>query len=195
MAYTLRVFRKPIQGKQMELEKKLFEFRKLLGVQGNGAVTRGYLNINGPITHMLQFDSLSEIQNYFAKSSEHSEKIMEMNKLSHNFTNVISERIKQPKSPLNRGDAKFMMQFWFTAKFGKRAQLAKTLIDNDLVEGAVNSMIGSFQAGDIVVSNAMKNLDEISGILEMGEKYSSLMKELEPLVSNSSRHLSMLVFD
>ena len=93
MAYTLRVFRKPIQGKQMELEKKLFEFRKLLGVQGNGAVTRGYLNINGPITHMLQFDSLSEIENYFAKSSEHSQKIMEMNELSHNFTNVISERI------------------------------------------------------------------------------------------------------
>ena len=46
---------------------------------------------------------------------------MERNKLSHNFTNVISERIKQPKSPLNRGDAKFMMQFWFTAKFGKRS--------------------------------------------------------------------------
>jgi len=56
-------------------------------------------------------------------------------------------------------------------------------------------MIGSFPAGDLVVSNAMKSLDEISGILEMGEKYSSLMKELEPLVSNSSRHLSMLVFD
>ena len=109
--------------------------------------------------------------------------------------NFISERIKQPKSPLSRGDAKFMMQFWFTAKFGKRAQLAKTLIDNDLVEGAVNSMIGTFPAGDLVVSNAMKSLDEISGILEMGEKYSSLMKELEPLVSNSSRHLSMLVFD
>tara|TARA_B100000131_G_C17904307_1_gene527776 strand:- start:99 stop:686 length:588 start_codon:yes stop_codon:yes gene_type:complete len=195
MPYTLRVFRKPIQGKQMELEKKLLEFRKLLGVQGNGALTRGYLNINGPVTHMLQFETLSEIQDYFSRSSEHSEKIIEMNELSHNFTNVISERIKQPKSPLSRGDAKFMMQFWFTAKFGKRAELAKTLIENDLVEGAVNSMIGSFPAGDIVVSNAMKNLDEIPGILEMGEKYSGLMKELEPIVSSSSRHLSMLVFD
>ena len=59
----------------------------------------------------------------------------------------------------------------------------------------MNSMIGSFPAGDIVVSNAMKNLDEIPGILEMGEKYSGLMKELEPIVSSSSRHLSMLVFD
>ena len=195
MTYTLRVFRKPIQGKQMELEKKLLEFRKLLGVQGNGALTRGYLNINGPVTHMLQFETLSEIQDYFSRSSEHSEKIIEMNELSHNFTNVISERIKQPKSPLSRGDAKFMMQFWFTAKFGKRAELAKTLIQNDLVEGAVNSMIGSFPAGDIVVSNAMKNLDEIPGILEMGEKYSGLMKQLEPIVSSSSRHLSMLVFD
>ena len=195
MPYTLRVFRKPIQGKHMELEKKLLEFRKLLGVQGNGALTRGYLNINGPVTHMLQFETLSEIQDYFSRSSEHSEKIIEMNELSHNFTNVISERIKQPKSPLSRGDAKFMMQFWFTAKFGKRAELAKTLIQNDLVEGAVNSMIGSFPAGDIVVSNAMKNLDEIPGILEMGEKYSGLMKQLEPIVSSSSRHLSMLVFD
>ena len=131
MPYTLRVFRKPIQGKHMELEKKLLEFRKLLGVQGNGALTRGYLNINGPVTHMLQFETLSEIQDYFSRSSEHSEKIIEMNELSHNFTNVISERIKQPKSPLSRGDAKFMMQFWFTAKFGKRAELAKTLIQND----------------------------------------------------------------
>ena len=70
MPYTLRVFRKPIQGKQMELEKKLLEFRKLLGVQGNGALTRGYLNINGPVTHMLQFETLSEIQDYFSRSSE-----------------------------------------------------------------------------------------------------------------------------
>ncbi len=195
LSYNLRVFRQPLQGKHVEVTEKLIEHRKLQGVQGKGIITQGYLNTGGVVSHILPFESLSELQTYLENSAKHRDNIMEINSLCSNFTNVISERVKNPSSGINIKEINYMIQFWFTAKFGKRADLVKTLVDSPEVTGAVNSLFGSFVSGDIVVTIGMKNLNELVGVEELAERNSNLIKSIEPLITDSKRHISRVIHD
>ena len=204
MSYIFRSWRKPILAHQREIIDETIELRKLMGWSGKGFITVGNLNPNGYVTHLRNFDNLSDIDEHLSNAQSNpnvGKKISEMNSKCQGYANIISEVVR----PLNgldvndMNDRKFLVQMWFKSKPGSRGSIVDILSDSgwniDGVEPAISIPLSTLDAGDIVMSVPIKSLSVIRTFEDTRKNASATIEKLKGHILGMNRAISNLIFD
>tara|TARA_B100002052_G_scaffold234814_1_gene217964 strand:- start:143 stop:763 length:621 start_codon:yes stop_codon:yes gene_type:complete len=206
MAYIFRTFRKPLVGKQKEVLEGTIELRKLMGWTGMGAITQGFTNPTGFISHFRRFETLDEISEWldFTKPDKKViDKVYELNSICEMYANKVFKVIK-PMSGVSGNISDYLKgcqiqdQWILHCKVGERQKVIDACIEQSEnftgIKPNVSTTLSSPMIGDVFVTRVLKSFNEIED--EGNDKTApDFIKKVKDSVTGFDRHQTLLHHD